>query len=78
MKLLPPKEENLEEKDGAEAPPEGESALFGVTDAALKELICSTSEYVYVTYDQIDALLSSDDVKSEQIEDILAKTPRWA
>ena len=28
---------------------------------------------VYVTYDQIDALLSSDDVKSEQIEDILAK-----
>src|SRR5262249_8602780 len=73
MKLLPPKEENKEEKEGPGASPEGESALFGLTEAALQQLIRSATESGYVTYDQIDALLSSDDAKSEQIEDILAK-----
>jgi hypothetical protein len=53
-KLPPLKEENMEEKEESEAPPEGESALFGLTDPALKELIRSASEYGYVTYDQID------------------------
>ena len=43
MKLLPPKEENKEEKEGPGASPEDEGALFGLTDAALKELIGSTS-----------------------------------
>jgi RNA polymerase primary sigma factor len=66
-------EENMREKEAPEAPPEGESLLFELTDAALKELIRTANERGYVTYDQIDALLSSDDVKSEQIEDILAK-----
>ena len=65
MKLLPPKEENKEEKEGPGASPEDEGALFGLTE--------TTSEFGYVTYEQIDALLSSDDVKSEQIDDILAK-----
>ena len=77
MKLLPPKEENMEEREEPEAPPEGESALFGLTDPALKELIRSASEYGYVTYDQVDALLSRDDIKSEQIEDIWRKLARW-
>src|SRR5215471_11619779 len=63
----------MEEKEAPEAPPEGESPLCEVTDAALNELIRSANERGYVTYDQIDALLASDDVKSEQIEDILAK-----
>ena len=70
MKLLPPKEENEEEKTGAS--PDGESALFGLAEAALQELICSATESGCVTYDQLDALLPSDDAKSEQIEDILA------
>src|SRR5215469_5207454 len=73
MKLLPPKEENKEGKEGPGASPEGESALFGLTEAALQELIRSATESGCVTYDQIDALLRSDDAKSEQIEDILAK-----
>ena len=71
MKLLPPKEDNEEEKTGAS--PDGESALFGLAEAALQELIRSATESGCVTYDQIDALLRSDDAKSEQIEDILAK-----
>src|SRR5215813_9196117 len=74
MKLLPPKDENKEEKEGPGASPEGESALFGLTEAALQDLIHSATESGgCVTCDQIDALLSPDDVKSGQIEDILAK-----
>ena len=37
------------------------------------ELIRSAKKRGYVTHDQINALLSSDEVKSEQIEDIQAK-----
>ena len=55
------------EKEGPETP------LFDRSDAAVKELIRSAKKRGYVTHDQINALLSSDEVKSEQIEDIQAK-----
>ena len=55
------------EKEGPETP------LLDRSDAAVKELIRSAKKRGYVTHDQINALLSSDEVKSEQIEDILAK-----
>ena len=54
------------EKEGPETP------LLDRSDAAVKELIRSAQKRGYVTHDQINALLSSDEVKSEQIEDILA------
>jgi RNA polymerase primary sigma factor len=50
-----------------------ETALLDRSDAAVKELIRSAKKRGYVTHDQINALLSSDEAKSEQIEDILAK-----
>src|ERR1700751_1080685 len=55
------------EKEGPETP------LLDRSDAAVKELIRSAKKRGYVTQDQINALLSSYEVKSEQIEDILAK-----
>jgi RNA polymerase primary sigma factor len=55
------------EKKGPETP------LLDRSDAAVKELIRSAKKRGYVTHDQINALLFSDEVKSEQIEDILAK-----
>jgi RNA polymerase primary sigma factor len=55
------------EKEGPETP------LLDRSDAAVKELIRSAQKRGYVTHDQINALLSLDEVKSEQIEDILAK-----
>src|ERR1700751_4255886 len=55
------------EKEGPETP------LLDRSDAAVKELIRSAKKRGYVTHDQINALLSSDEVKSERIEDILAK-----
>src|SRR6478672_5750164 len=61
-----PSEEMLE-KEGPETP------LLDLVDAAVKELIRSAKKDGYVTHDQINALLSSEQVKSEQIENILAK-----
>ena len=55
------------EKEGPETP------LLDLSDAAVKALIRSAKRRGYVTHDQINALLSSEEVKSEQIEDILAK-----
>ena len=66
IKVTPQKEEMLE-KDGPETP------LLDLSDAAVKELIRSAKKRGYITHDQINALLSSEEVKSEQIEDILAK-----
>src|SRR6266576_3982917 len=55
-------------------PPRGESGRRRKpSDAAVKELIHIAKKRGYVTHDQINALLSSDEAKSEQIEDILAK-----
>jgi RNA polymerase primary sigma factor len=66
IKITQQKVEMLE-KEGPETP------LLDLSDAAVKALIRSAKKRGYVTHDQINALLSSEEVKSEQIEDILAK-----
>ncbi len=66
IKVRPQKEEMLEEEG-----PDG--LLLDLSDAAVKDLIRSAKTRGYVTHNQINALLSSEEVKSEQIEDILAK-----
>jgi RNA polymerase primary sigma factor len=55
------------EKEGPETP------LLDLHDAAVEELIRSAKKRGNVTYDEINALLSSEEVKSEQIENILAR-----
>jgi RNA polymerase primary sigma factor len=47
--------------------------LLDLSDAAVKDLMRSAKKRGYVTHDQIKALLSSEEVKSEQMKDILAK-----
>ena len=66
IKVTPQKEEMLE-KEGPDSP------LLDLSDAAVKDLIRGGKKRGYVTHNQINALLSSEEVKSEQIEDILAK-----
>ena len=61
-----------EGRDAGEGGPRARP-LLDLSDAAVKELIRSAKKRGYVTHDQINALLSSEEVKSEQIEDILAK-----
>jgi RNA polymerase primary sigma factor len=65
IKVTPQKEEMLE-KEGSEIP-------LNLSDAAVKQMIRNAKTHGYVTHDQIAALLSLEEVKSEQIEDILAK-----
>jgi Sigma-70 factor, region 1.1 len=57
----------MPEKEGRETP------LLDLSDAAVRELIRTAKKRGYLTHDQINALLSSEEVNSEQIETILAK-----
>ena len=54
IKVTPQKEEMLE-KEGPETP------LLELSDVAVKELIRNAKKRGYVTHDQINALLSSED-----------------
>src|SRR2546423_1332755 len=67
------------EKEKEEAPEKGASEtpdtplpLLDLSDAAVKKLIRSAKKRGYVTVDQINSVLPSEEVNSEQIEDVLA------
>ena len=49
-----------------------ERALFDLSDAAIKKLVSTAKERGYVTYDLINSVLHSEEVSSEQIENVLA------
>jgi RNA polymerase primary sigma factor len=61
--------EQVSKKDGPETTPE--SPPIDLWDDAVKELIRGAKKRGYVTHDQINALVPSEDVQSEQIENIL-------
>jgi RNA polymerase primary sigma factor len=50
-----------------------DTPLFDLSGTAVKQLIRSAKRRGYVTQEQISALLTSEEVKSEQIENILTK-----
>jgi RNA polymerase primary sigma factor len=56
--------------EGSETPPD--RPLLDLSDAAVKAFIRTAKRRGHVTHDQINALLASDEVNSEQIENILA------
>src|SRR5713101_6153866 len=69
-----PKEKEKEEapeKEIAEAP-DTLLPLLDLSDAAVKKLIRTAKKRGYVTHDQINSVLPSEEVNSEQIEDVLA------
>src|SRR5712691_9041238 len=55
-------------------PPETPDAplLFDLSDAAVRKMIKAAKKRGYVTHEQINSVLPSEEVTSEQIEDILA------
>jgi RNA polymerase primary sigma factor len=61
--------EEVLKKHGPETPPD--SPPIDLWDDAVKELIRGAKKRGYVTHDLINALLPSEEVKSEQIEDLL-------
>ena len=58
------------EKDSLEVPPD--TPLLDLLGAAVKRLIRSAKKRGYVTHDEINSVLTSEEVNSEQVEDVLA------
>ena len=58
-----PQKEEVPKKEGPVPPPD--SGLLDLSDDAVEKLIRSTKKRGYVTHDQISALLSSEEFKSE-------------
>jgi RNA polymerase primary sigma factor len=52
--------------------PERDSPLLDLSDAAVKRLLKTAKARGYVTYDELNAVLPSEEVSSEQIEDTMA------
>ena len=67
-KATPTKEE-APEKEASESP---DSPLLDLSDAAVRKMIKLAKKRGWVTHDQINAVLPSEEVSSDQIEDILA------
>ncbi len=63
--------EEAPEKEAAETP-DTPLPLLDLSDAAVKKLIRTAKKRGYVTHDEINAVLPSEEVNSEQIEDVLA------
>jgi RNA polymerase primary sigma factor len=62
-----------EDKEAPETPAEtSDSPLLDMSDAAVKRLIKQAKTRGYVTYDELNEVLPSEEVTSEQIEDIMA------
>src|SRR5881392_1365268 len=59
------------EKEASEAP-DTPLPLLDLSDAAVKKLIRTAKKRGYVTHDQINSVLPSEEVNSEQIEDVLS------
>src|SRR5262247_959129 len=64
------RKEDLPEKETPESAPD--RPLLDLSDVAVKKLIRSAKKRGYVTHDQINSVLPSEEVNSEQIEDVLA------
>jgi RNA polymerase primary sigma factor len=69
MKAKAAKDEG--EKDG-EATPDTPLPLLDLSDAAVKKMIKQAKKRGYITYEQLNAVMPSEEVTSEQIEDTLS------
>src|SRR4029453_1847398 len=49
--------------------------LLDLSDAAVKQFIKTAKARGYVTYDELNAVLPSEEVSSEQIEDTMSRLP---
>ena len=54
------------------APPKSPLPLLDLSDAGVKKMIKAAKKRGFVTYDALNAVLPSEEVTSDQIEDIMA------
>jgi RNA polymerase primary sigma factor len=64
--------QKTEEQTPPQAEPERDSPVLDLSDQAVKRLIKSAKARGYVTYEELNAVLPSEEVSSEQIEDVMA------
>src|SRR5499426_1379172 len=64
-----PQKEEAPEKEAGDSP---DSPLLDLSDAAVRKMIKLAKKRGWVTHDQINAVLPSEEVSSDQIEDIFA------
>jgi RNA polymerase primary sigma factor len=72
-----PKDAKIETTDTTKETPEGATpdaplALLDLSDAAVKKMIKLAKKRGYVTHEQINAVMPSEEVTSDQIEDVFA------
>jgi RNA polymerase primary sigma factor len=67
----PQKDAEAPEKDAAETP-DAPLPVLDLSDAAVKKMIKQAKKRGYVTYEQLNAVMPSEEVTSEKIEDVLA------
>ncbi len=62
------------DKDGSDHTPEtSDGPLLDMSDAAVKKMIKAAKARGYVTYDELNEVLPSEEVSSEQIEDTMSQ-----
>ena len=66
------KDEAPEKEKEAEAAPDAPLPLLDLSDVAVRKMIKAAKKRGYVTYEQLNAVMPSEEVTSEQIEDTLA------
>jgi RNA polymerase primary sigma factor len=65
------KEDGAPEKDAPDTP-DAPLPLLDLSDAAVRKMIKAAKKRGYVTHEQINAVLPSEEVTSDQIEDVFA------
>ena len=71
--VMVPKEDGTDkEVSGSEATPDTPLPLLDLSDAEVKKMIKLAKKRGYVTHEQINAVLPSEEVTSDQIEDVFA------
>lgn len=60
-------------KQKQETAEQGDGPILDLTDADVKKLLKSAKSRGYVTYDELNKVLPSEEVSSEQIEDLMAQ-----
>jgi RNA polymerase primary sigma factor len=71
QKAAPQKEGEAPEKEAPETA-DAPLPLLDLSDAAVKKMIKQAKKRGYVTYEQLNSVMPSEEVTSEQIEDVLA------
>ncbi len=71
VKRSEPKKKPAASKKGDDAK-SGDSPILDLTDSSVKRMIKTAKQRGYVTYDELNEVMPSDEVSSEQIEDIMS------